>query len=202
MDDRETELNDVLEPATSSQKPVERREGDSESVDVDILERKVAQFFLSMQTVLHISKSAIQKIVEQLHDILDFSKCYALDTIKEILAKHNIVTDNNQVVHDITDALFQTNPLFVTISAQNKFSTDYRRSLYFKKQFELIEPIEYLYNRTHKKKMLTSMFQLQSSWSVYLVIDCFWTRLCLIKSLCLANTILFRMEYTTRRTNF
>ncbi|KAI7813834.1 hypothetical protein IRJ41_002408 [Triplophysa rosa] len=103
-----------------------------------------------MQTVLHISKSAIQKIVEQLHDILDFSKCYALDTIREILAKHNIVTDNNQVVQDITDALFQTNPLFVTTSAQGKFATDYRRNVYFKEQFELIEPIEYLYDRTQK----------------------------------------------------
>ncbi len=36
--------------------------------------------------------------MEQLQDLLDFSKCYALDTIREILAKYNIVTDNNQVV--------------------------------------------------------------------------------------------------------
>lgn len=154
LDDTETELNDELEPATSSQEPVERREQDTERVDVDILERKVAQLFLSMQTVLHISKSAIQKIVEQLHDILDFSKCYALDKIREILAKHNIVTDNNQVVQNITNALFQTNPLFVTTSAQGKFFTDYRRNVYFKEQFELIEPTEYLYDRTQKKSFV------------------------------------------------
>lgn len=73
MYDTETELNDDLEPATPLQEPAERREQDSEIVDVDILEHKVVQLFLSMQTVLHISKSAIQKIVEQVNDILDFS---------------------------------------------------------------------------------------------------------------------------------
>lgn len=127
LDDTETELTDDLEPATSSQRDdiphVERREQDTESVDVDILEHKIAQLFLSMQTVLHISKSAIQKIVEQLHDILEFSKCYALDNIREILAKHNIVIDNNQVLQDITDELFQKKSFFC-----NNFST--RQILY------------------------------------------------------------------------
>lgn len=144
-----TELNEDLDPATSTpHEPVERREQDTETVDADILEHKVAQLFLSMQTVLHISKSAIQKIVEQLHDILYFSKLYAHDTIREILANHNIVTDNNQVAQDLADAIFQTNPLFVTTSAKGNLSSDYRRNLYFKEQFKVIEPTEYLYNQT------------------------------------------------------
>lgn len=101
--------------------------------------------------------------MEQFHDIFYFSKFLAVDKVREILANHNI--SDGQVVQDITDAIFQTNPLLVTTSARGKLSTDYRRNLYFKEQFAVIEPTEYLYDKS--KKILMFMFLLQSSYNVY-----------------------------------
>lgn len=86
--------------------------------------------------------------MEQFHDIFYFSKFLAVDKVREILANHNI--SDCQVVQDITDAIFQTNPLLVTTSARGKLSTDYRRNLYFKEQFAVIEATEYLYDKSKK----------------------------------------------------
>lgn len=44
----------------------------------------------------------------------------------------------------------KTNPLILTTQAKAALSTDHRRKLYFKEHFHVIEPIEYLYDRTHK----------------------------------------------------
>ena len=54
------------------------------------------------------------------------------------------------VVSEINETIFQTNPLIVTTQAKGALSTDYRRNLYFKEHFRVIEPIEYLYDRTYK----------------------------------------------------
>lgn len=148
-------LEDDLEAGTSSQSCLRQEsveEGSAESVEdvnVETLEHKLASLFLCMQTVLHVSKSATQKIVEEFNAILYFSKFHTLQNIREILTKHNIEIDDS-VVQEITDAIFQTNPLLVTTSDKGTLSTDYRRNTYFKEHFSVIEPTEYLYDRTHK----------------------------------------------------
>lgn len=57
-----------------------------------------------MQTVLHVSKSALLTIVEELNDILYFTKCHSLQIIKEVLTKHDIQVDDC-VVKEINDAI-------------------------------------------------------------------------------------------------
>lgn len=61
MDDTEPELDSDLEEGPSSHDQEESIEQNTESVDAETLEHKLAHLFLSMQTVLHISKSVIQK---------------------------------------------------------------------------------------------------------------------------------------------
>lgn len=63
--------------------------GRDEYVVAETLEHKIACLFLGMQTVLHVSKSAVQKIVEELNDILHFSKFHSLQRIKEVLSEHS-----------------------------------------------------------------------------------------------------------------
>ena len=67
-----------------------------------VLREKLCEnvFLACTRTALHVSKSAIQKIVEEFHDILHFSKCNSLQRIKEVLSKHNIQLDDF-VVHEI-----------------------------------------------------------------------------------------------------
>ncbi|KAK0142460.1 hypothetical protein N1851_019612 [Merluccius polli] len=113
-------------------------------LDFEQVEHKVACLFLSMQTVLHVTRSAIQKIVEEIRDIFICSKCLAFRSVAEVL-ENNISTENN-LLQDIVDSVFTSNP-FVTKSVKGCLSTDYRRTCYFKKKFSLIEPVEYLYRQ-------------------------------------------------------
>lgn len=92
--------------------------------------------------MLHISKSATQKIIEELN-VLHISKSHTLKEIEEMLTKNKIQIDNN-VLQEIADAIIQTNPFLVTTSEKGHLSTDYKRNLYFKEKFYLIQPTEYL----------------------------------------------------------
>lgn len=118
-------------------------------MDIETLEHKLASVFLKMQTVLHISKSAIHNIVEEIHDILHFSKSLAVESIINILVKRKIDVDN-YILQEINSAIFETNPLLLTTSEKGSLSTDHRRNVYLKGHFSVIEPTEYLYDRTHK----------------------------------------------------
>ena len=102
---------------------------------------------------MHVSRSATQKIVEQLHNLLSFSNTQTFNSVKEILSKHKIEI-NDCVLQEISSAIAQTNPLLSTISEKGSLSTDHRRNIYFKGHFPVIEPTEYLYNTAHKNSFV------------------------------------------------
>lgn len=124
-----------------------------EHVDSETLEHKLASLFLSMQTVLHVSRSARQKIVEHLHNLLSFSNIQTFSSVKEILSKHKIAA-NDCVLQEISHAIAVTNPLVLTLSEKGSLSADHRRNIYFKEHFPVIEPTEYLYNTAHKNSFV------------------------------------------------
>lgn len=138
----------------TSQNTLESEFGEEDRIehfeDTQTLERKIASLLLCMQSVLHVSKNVTQNIVEELTSILLFSKSHGLHSIESILTKHNINIDST-IVKEISDSVFLTNPLFAAISEKGTLSTDYRRNVYFKKNFDVIEPTEYLYEPAHKE---------------------------------------------------
>lgn len=115
-------------------------------VDFEQVEHRVACLFLSMQTVLHVTRSAIQKVVEEIRDIFICSKFLAFRSVAEVLEKYNISTENN-LIKDIVDSVLASIPLVTGTSVKGCLSTDYRRTCYFKQNFSLIEPVEYLYRQ-------------------------------------------------------
>ncbi|KAG9277980.1 hypothetical protein AMEX_G5760 [Astyanax mexicanus] len=145
--------NSELEALQSCSSQESSDSGRGECVDDEALEHKIASLFLRMQTVLHVSKSALQKIVEELNDILHFSKFNSLQKIKDVLGQHNIEIDD-WVVQEINDAVFKTNPLVLATQAKGSLSTDHRRNLYFKEHFPVIEPTQYTYRSTFKNSFV------------------------------------------------
>lgn len=120
-----------------------------ELIPYESIEHKIAKHFLSLQTVLHVSRSAVQEIIEETNDILTASKSHCFQSVAEVLQKHNIAADNS-LIQDIVESVFLSNPLLVTTSGKGCLSTDYRRNLYFKQNFPFIEPVEYLYQQNRK----------------------------------------------------
>lgn len=119
------------------------------SIPYESIEHKIAKHLLSLQTVLHVSRSAVQEIVEETNDILTASKSHCFQSVAEVLQKHNISAENG-LIHEIVEFVFSSHPLLLTTSAKGCLSTDYRRNLYFKQNFPFIEPVEYLYQQNCK----------------------------------------------------
>lgn len=103
-----------------------------------------------MQTELHVSRHAVQKIVEGFNDILHLSKSHSQQGFKAVLAEHGIELDDS-VLHKINDVVLETNPLIVSTQGKGALATDHRRNLFFKDKFPVIQPIEYTYKITHKQ---------------------------------------------------
>lgn len=126
-----------------------------EKIDSLTLQHKLASLFLCMQTVLHVSRQATKKILEELNDLVYLSSVHAHQAVKDILRKHKKDLDDS-IVQEVIKAVFRTNPLYQT-SKKGVLSTDYRRNVYFKGNFPVIEPTEYLFDR--QKKVLLYMYQ-------------------------------------------
>lgn len=124
-----------------------------ENVDNETLKHKLAALFLSMQTVLHISRSATQITVEDLHNILSISTAKAVESVKEVLLRHSIEV-SDLILKDISNVLVDNNPLLSATSKKGLLSTDYRRNSYFNEHFSVIQPTEYLYNSSHNKSFV------------------------------------------------
>lgn len=82
-----------------------------------------------------------------------FSNIHALNSVKEILSKHEIEV-NDSVLQEISNAIVQTNPLLLTTLKKGSLSTDHRRNIYFKEPFSVVEPTEYLYNTAQKNSFV------------------------------------------------
>lgn len=124
-----------------------------ESVSYETVEHKIATLFLSMQTFLHVSRSAVQKIVEEIHDILTSSKFHCFPSVAEVLRKHKISTESS-LIQEIVDSIFSSHPLLTALSEKGCLSTDYRRNLYFKENYPFIGPVEYLYKQNCKNTFI------------------------------------------------
>lgn len=97
-----------------------------EDVDSETLEHELAYLFLCLQTMLHVSRAATQKIVEDLRNLFSFSNIHTLTSVKEILSKHEIEV-NDSVLQEISNAIVQTIPLLLTTSEKRSLSTNHRR---------------------------------------------------------------------------
>lgn len=143
---------DVLEGSSStadSQAP----ESFIESVSTDVLEHRLASLFLSMQTVLHVSKNATQKIILELSDVEKLASELSVEKITDVLLKHGIDRDST-VFQEIAKVLLDCYPLIKSTAERGSFSTQYRCDLYFKEHFAILKPTEYTFERTHKSSFV------------------------------------------------
>ena len=76
--------------------------------------------------------------------------CFIQLKFSEVFAKHNIEVEE-EVIQEISNIVFENNPVLVTTSEKGKLSADYRRNRYFREHFSIIEPTELLYDRTSRK---------------------------------------------------
>lgn len=99
-----------------------------------------------MQTILHVSKSATQELVNELYEtgvLEEFSN----RSIEKVPMEHNCNIDNS-----VLTVVRKNNPLSL-LSKTGPFGSDYKRSLFFRNNFPVIEPVEYILDNTIRKNI-------------------------------------------------
>lgn len=96
------------------------------------LQRKLASIFLQMQTLLHVSKSATQEIIDGFYEVSVLTGELSKKLIEQILLQHNVNLETSTL---ITETLDKTVPLYFLSR------TDQKRSSFFKENFKVIEYI-------------------------------------------------------------
>lgn len=124
-------------------------EEDLTDVGVDVndlnsqLEHNLASLFLKMQTILNISESALQEIIQQIGQVFQLSEPVMFSVVEEILRCHYPDIDN-AVVKEVVCAVTDTNVFLKHTSAGGSLSTSNRRATYIAKEFPVMEPVEFV----------------------------------------------------------
>lgn len=121
------------------------------------LEHNLASLLLKMQTVLHIPESAMQDIVQQLWQINQLSQPLLQNRVRTVLNKYNCNMDET-VVKEIISVVSESN-IMTYCSKDGPLVTAKKRAAYVRREFPLVNPIEYVVEKS-KKPLAYCMFQL------------------------------------------
>ncbi|KAG5268668.1 hypothetical protein AALO_G00215090, partial [Alosa alosa] len=138
---------DDISDSTSSSSVV--LEQDS-SPNLKSVQRRIASLFLRLQAVLHVSQSAIQEIVDDLFEIGECSGQVIQQSIENILTGHDC-TSVESLKSSLIEVFQSADPLSF-LSREGPLGTDYKRQAFFRQNFSVIEPVEYVLStqdRTH-----------------------------------------------------
>ncbi len=139
-------------------------DGDDDVRDLpNLLEKRLALLFLKLASIFNVSIRCIDEVIE-LHFISHSASGPIIkDILQSCLGKHNWEIDE-AVVSDMVRELCDANPFTSTLSHSGPLSSAYKRRTFFKEQFGVVEPVEYVLskeeNRTfHYIPLLKSLLQ-------------------------------------------
>lgn len=112
------------------------------------IQNHLGSLFLRMQTLFHISNTAVQEIIDKLFEIGEFAHQNIKTVIEKVLKDNNCIADAS-VVTSLTDEIQTLNPLKL-LSREGPFGTEYKRQSFYGKNFTVIEPVEYLLSAQEK----------------------------------------------------
>ncbi|XP_057181928.1 uncharacterized protein LOC130548896 [Triplophysa rosa] len=118
----------------------------------DLLHHKLASFFLRLQTVLHVSKAATQEIVNELASIFSVAEEFAPKIIEDVLNKHKCAVSDT-VISAIKEIIVKANPLS-SLTKSGHFGTEYKRTIFYKEHFKVVEPVEYVLDVSSSRKFV------------------------------------------------
>lgn len=115
---------------------------DVEDLEIQ-LEHNVAALFLKMSSILNISETAQQEVIEQINQIYLLSQPLLHSSIKRILHTHCSDVDD-ALVNEIARVVTENNVFFKFTSDGGSLSTAHKRTSYISKEFSLVMPIEFV----------------------------------------------------------
>lgn len=90
------------------------------------------------------SQTATQEIVDESFDVGECAGQISRQTVENILKEHNCTSE--ELTASLTEALQSANPLFL-LSREGSLGTDFKRQAFYRHNFTVIVPVEYVLNR-------------------------------------------------------
>jgi len=116
-----------------------------------IITNRVGLLLLKMENIFNVSNSCINELVEEFNFL---TASASGPVIKEIilstLRKHRC-TFEDSVISELVKDLCQLSPVCAALRVDGPFSSKFRREQFSKEHLSLIEPVEYILDRTEKK---------------------------------------------------
>lgn len=135
-----------VEGTDSDQTEVES-ESDMDTLRTQLL-HNLASLFLKMQTILHVSDSATQEIIEHLSQIFSLSQPIIKKTIQEVLLSHDTVV-SEACLDELVNAVMGCN-IFTSATAKGEeLATTKRRKTYIERHYPVVKPVEYVLEPGH-----------------------------------------------------
>lgn len=100
-----------------------------------------ASFFLKMYSVLHLSETAMQNIIDDLLQIFSLSKPLVRDSINNILHQHSR-SMSDVVLNELVEAVMNTNVFVDAAEAGAELSTAKWRKTFVRCHYPLVMPVQ------------------------------------------------------------
>lgn len=117
----------------------------------ELIERKIAVIFLKLEHIFHIPAKAVDELLEELHFLLSSASApFTKRTITEIFKSHNLHI-GQAVIEELANSVCVSNPVAKSLGKCGPLATSYKRKLYYKLNFRVVEPIEYFLSIDQRK---------------------------------------------------
>lgn len=138
----DSDLNEEIEPATEESRDLEKE-----------VELKLASLLLKLEHTYLVSSAAVNELLEDLEHLIG-----AVSVPGSIAAINQHLEDNNchveaSVVQQLATVLCSSHPIHKAIGKQGPLSTSWKRKSYYKREFGVVSPLEYILDKRNKKSL-------------------------------------------------
>lgn len=133
----------------------------------EVIEHRFAAALLKLEHLVHVPTSAVYDFLGELHHLFCSAPVpLSCDIVSDIFHQRNLSVDE-LVIRETVDAICSGNPVQRSIQKGGSLSTAYLRKQYYKDNFGVIEPVEYIIDAKNKRSfqyvpILKSLHQLLS----------------------------------------
>ena len=111
------------------------------------IEKNIGSLLLKLESIYNVSGKCVDDLVEQLQFICTASTQHFPKLVSDIFAKNNCAVDE-AIVSELVDKL--SNPFSAALGPDGPFSSKFKRVKYYKENFSVIEPVEYILDPEEK----------------------------------------------------
>ncbi|XP_028332484.1 uncharacterized protein LOC114481687 [Gouania willdenowi] len=120
---------------------------------LDVVEHKIAAVLLKLENIFHVPSAAIDELLDEFQYLLSTaSSCSTEKVIYDTLFSHNLQLDQT-VVEELTSTLCTSNPVYKSIGKGCPLATSFKRKKYYRDNFKVVEPIEYILDHKDKRTL-------------------------------------------------